>query len=172
MKPFMNKMRDSELFDRAVAQYFQPIAQELDLTLTKIVDGVYDMPSQHFIMRIRLHTGHRRGFNLILRPASWPDVDENDPNVPQLGIACFAQFHGETLQDIFIDVSDDKEFLKQADLLAAAAKRYAVSYLRGKGQDWDAVREDVRKKTEMEVEKLKELKLPPFVQKRWHLPND
>jgi hypothetical protein len=60
---FFNKktMCDSKLFDKAVAKFFEPIAHRLGLPLTKIRDGVYEIPSPHFILRIRLHTGHARG---------------------------------------------------------------------------------------------------------------
>lgn len=59
-------MRDSETFDEAIAKYFAPIAGELGLPLTKVDESIYEIPSPHFILRIRLHTGHRRGFNVIV----------------------------------------------------------------------------------------------------------
>ena len=70
-------MRDSVLFDKAVDAFFAPLARKLDLPLIKVRDGVYDISSTHFIMRIRLDTGHRRGLNVILRPASFREFDED-----------------------------------------------------------------------------------------------
>jgi len=164
------KMRDSELFDKAVAKLFEPIARRLNFPLTKVADGIYDILSPHFIMRIRLDTGHARGLNVILRSASWRDIDENDSKVPQLGITCFTQFHGEKLQDTFINVYTDEDFIRQAKLLAKAAECYGIPYLLGEGKDWEVVREEVRKKTKINVEKIRKMKMPSFVQKRWHLP--
>jgi hypothetical protein len=110
-------MRDSEIFDEAIAKYFAPIAQELGLSLAKVDDEIYEIPSPHFILRIRLHTGHRRGLNVILRQASSRKFDENEPFV-QYGIGCFIEFHGEDLKQTFIDIDSNDDFMKQAQLFA------------------------------------------------------
>jgi len=159
-------MRDSQLFDKAVETFFGPLARKLALPLTKVQDGVYDLPSQHFIMRIRLHTGHRRGLNVLLRPASLRDFDENKPG-SELGIACFIEFHGENPQVVFIDVSTDDNFFEQARLLAMAAERYGVPYLRGECKDWEVIKEMISRKTEKNVEEIEKLRFPKNVRKEW-----
>ena len=152
-------MRDSLLFDKAVDTLFKPFAQKLGLSLRTVRDGVYDIPSPHFIMRIRLDTGHRRGLNLTLRPASFKEFDENKPGI-QLGIGCFIEFHGENSRDTLIDVSTDEHFFEQVRLLAIAAERYAVPYLLGEGTDWTTVGEMVERKTQKELEKIKKNRFP------------
>jgi hypothetical protein len=143
-------MRDSQLFDKAVETFFEPFAQKLGLPLSKVWDGAYDIPSQHFIVRIRLDTGHRRGLNVILRPASFREFDENKPGI-QLGIGCFIEFHGENPQDTFVEVSTDESFSERARLLAIAAERYAVPYLLGEGKDWEVIQAMVQKKTDKDL---------------------
>ncbi|HTS16384.1 MAG TPA: hypothetical protein VMP11_02315 [Verrucomicrobiae bacterium] len=159
-------MRDSQLFVKAVEAYFEPIARKLGLPLCKVRDGVYDIPSQYFIMRVRLDTGHRRGLNVILRPSSFREFDENQPNI-QLGIGNFIQFHGENPQDTLIEVSSDESFLDRARLLAVAAAKYAEPYLRGQGTDWSSVSEMVRRKTEKDVVEIRKYRFPKNVRKEW-----
>ncbi len=159
-------MRDSGLFDVAVARLFEPIARRLRLPLIKVRQGVYEITSPHFIMRIRLHTGHARGLNVILRPFTAGDFDENKPGV-QYGIGCFMEYYGEKLEETFITVDSDKQFLEQARLLAIAAERYGVPYLLGRGKDLDAIRQIIRERTEKDVEEIKKYRFPRNVRKEW-----
>ncbi len=170
------KMRDSELFDKAVARFFEPIAHELGLPLTKIGDGVYEMPSAHFITRIRLATGHRRGLNVILRRASLSDFDEGKPGI-QYDVGCFMLFTGEDIKPLLFDVITDEEFLKKAQLLAGATERFALPYVLGHKNDFEAVREFIRKRGEPELEKIKEMQRNiernmPNVRQEWTIPED
>jgi hypothetical protein len=159
-------MRDSQLFDKAVETFFEPLARELSLPLSKIQDGVFDIASQHFIMRIRLDTGHRRGLNVILRPASFREFDEDKPGI-ELGIGCLIEFQGENPQNTLIEVSTDEDFFEQARLLAIAAERYAVPYLLGQGKDWTAIKEMIERKTEKDVDEIKKYRFPKNVREEW-----
>ena len=162
----IEKMRDLKVFDEAVATFFEPIARRLALPLLKVRAGIYEIPSPHFIMRIWLDTGHRRGLNVILRQTSVHDFDENKPGV-QYGIGAFMQFHGERLDQTFIEVDSDKEFFKRAQLLAQAADLYGVPYLLGRGEDWEAVKEMISKKTAEDLNKIGEYRFPKNVRKEW-----
>ncbi len=164
-------MRDSEIFDEAVANYFTPIAQEFGLPFAKVDDGIYEMSSSHFILRVRLDTGHRRGLNVILRQNSSRKFDENEPFV-QYGIGCFMEFHGEDLRNTFIDVDSKEDFIKQSLLLAQATRRYAVPYLLGEGKDFDAIKEIVRKRSEESIEEIKKYRFPKNVREEWPLPEE
>lgn len=159
-------MRDLQLFDGAVETFFEPFARKLGLPLSKVRDGVYDISSQHFIMRIRLGTGHRRGLNVILRPASFREFDENKPGI-QLGIGCFIEFHGENPQDTFIEVSTDEDFIEQTRRLAIAAEQYAMPYLLGEGKEWATIKDMIERKTEKDVEEIKKHRYPKNVRKEW-----
>lgn len=169
-------MRDSKLFDQAVAKFFEPIALKLRLPLVKIRDGIYEMQSPYFIMRVRLHNGHARGFNVILRQASMRDFDERKPDI-QYSIGCFILFQGEDLKQIMVEVNTDEDFLKQAKLLAEATERFGVPYLLGQKNDFEAVREFMKKRGEPELERIKQLQRNiernlPFVRQEWIIPDD
>lgn len=159
-------MRDSKLFDKAVETHFEPLSRKLGLPLSKVQDGIYDIPSRQFIMRIRLDTGHHRGLNVSLRPASFLEFDENKPGI-QLGIGCFIEFHGEDPRNTLIEVSSDEDFLERARLLAVMATKYAVPYLLGKGANWKTVSEMVQRQTEKDVEEINKYRFPKNVRKEW-----
>jgi len=159
-------MRGSEIFDEAIARYFAPIAQEIGLPLETVDDGIYEIPSPHFILRIRLHTGHARGLNVILRRASFRVVDENEPFI-QYGIGCFMEFRGEDLNKTFIDVDSDEDFMKQAQLSAQATKQHGVAYLVGEGKDFEAVQEIGKQKAQEAIEEIRKYRFPKNVRKEW-----
>jgi hypothetical protein len=145
-------MRDSELFDKAVTTYFGPIAQKLGLPFTKVRDGIYEISSSYFIMRIRLHTGHARGLNVILRPTSLENYDESKPG--GLGIGCLMQFNGENSKPLSGWVRTNEDFLKLTQLHAQAAERFGIPYLIGEKDDFEAVRESMTKRGEADLSKL------------------
>jgi hypothetical protein len=159
-------MRDLKLFDRAIARFFEPIARKLSLPLTRVEDGVYEISSPYFILRIRLHTGHARGLNVILRQASTRVFDENEPFV-QYGIGCFMEFHSERLEETFVEVNTDDDFMEQARLLAQATERFGIPYLLGKGKDFDAIKEIYKKKAEESVKEIEKYRFPKNVRKEW-----
>lgn len=162
-------MRDSNLFNKSVTLFFEPLARMHNFPLSKINDGVYEISSPYFIMRIRLHTGHARGLNVTLRQASQRDFDENEPGI-EYGIGCFVLFNGQSLKQLFIDVFTDEDFLQQAQLLAEAVKHFGIPYLIGQKNDFETVKEMIDERGESECEEIKKYRFPPFVQKRWHLP--
>jgi hypothetical protein len=173
---FKKPMRDSKLFDKAVMRFFEPIAQQLGLPISKIRDGVYEMPSPHFIMRIRLHDGHRRGLNVILRSAMLKDFGEDKPD-QQYDISCFMLFHGEDLKQIIADVNTDADFIAQAELLAGAVNRFGIPYLLGQKNDFEAIREFMKKRGEPEMERIKQMQRNiernmPSVRQEWTIPED
>ena len=94
------------------------------------------------------------------------DFDENKAG-SELGIACFIEFHGENPQVAFIDVSTDDNFFEQARLLAMAAERYGLPYLRGEGKDWELIKDMINRKTEKNVEEIEKLRFPKNVRKEW-----
>jgi hypothetical protein len=169
-------MRDSKLFDKAVAKFFEPVAQKLGLSLAKIGEGVYEIPSSYFILRVRLHSGHARGLNVLLRPTSARYFDENKTG-SEYGIGCFIQFQGEDIKQIMVDVNTDEDFLKQAKLLAEAAERFGSPYLLGKRNDFEAVKEFINARGEPESERIKQMQRNiehnmPSVRQEWIIPDD
>jgi hypothetical protein len=155
----VKQMRDSDLFEKAVGRFFEPIARKLKLPLFKVDEGIYEIPSPHFIMRIRLHTGHSssgRGLNVILRQTSLRDFVDNKPGF-QLGIGCFRLFNGEELKPPCSCVLTDADFLQLAEWFAAEAEYLGVPYLLGLKDDFEAVQEFMAKRSEPEVQKIREM---------------
>ena len=67
------------------------------------------------------------------------------------------EFHGEELKQSFIDVDSNDDFMKLAQLLADATKRYGVPYLVGEGKDFDAIQQIVKKnKSQENIEKIRQ----------------
>jgi hypothetical protein len=124
------------LFKKAVVTWFGPMAHKLGLPIIQISDGVFEIPSEKFVMRIRLDTGHRSGINVILRPITAGEFDENDPSIPQYGLGRFMQFYGEKVEKVFIFVGTEAEFLEQARLVAQAADRFVVPFFVGMDEIW------------------------------------
>jgi hypothetical protein len=151
-------MRDAVLFDRAVAKFFKPIADKLQLPLFKVAYNIYEIPSPYFIMRIRLHGGRYRGINVILRRTTLRDFVDNKPGF-QLGIGCFAQFIGEELKGFkqLLPTATDADFMEQAQLFMVQAERFGVPYLLGLKDDFEAVEKFIVKRGEPEVQRIKEM---------------
>lgn len=134
-------MRDSKIFDEAITQFFEPIASTAGLPLSRVQDGVYEIASPHFVMRIRLDTGHRRGLNVILRRASTEGFDEQHPGY---GIAHFVRFGGaEWESEPFLQT--DEDFMQRAHAVAKASEEYVIPYLlgRGEGEHFDSIEQQV-----------------------------
>jgi len=138
-------MRDSQLFDVAVLRFFEPIAKAVGLPLSKIEDGVYEIPSPHFILRIRLHTGHHRGINVILRRTSAQTFDEKNPGY---GIGHFVSFEGgEWNNDDLVET--DADFTRQVDQFAKASAEFVIPYLLGKGEHFEAIEQQVAERNKI-----------------------
>lgn len=155
-------MRDSKLFDEAIERFFRPIAQNLNLRLSKTQEGSYEIASTFFIMRIRLHTGHYRGLNVLLRPTSSGDFDENKPGNGEYGIVNFLLFSGKVWRENCIET--DAGFLKEADRFAKASEEYMTPYLLGAGKNFDAINEMVKHRIAAET---RNYSFPSNVQKKW-----
>lgn len=132
-------MRDSKIFDEAVLQFFGPIASAAELPLSKVQDGVYEITSPNFVMRIRLHTGHQRGINVILRRASNEAFDEKHPGY---GIVHFVKFGGGEWESDET-VRTDTDFMRKAHQFARAAERYGIPQLLGKEDHFNDIEQRV-----------------------------
>lgn len=153
------KVRDSDLFDKAAAQFFAPIAKKLGLALVKVTDYIYEMPSPYFIMRFRLNGGPRRGLNVLFRQTTLRDyVDDDRPD--QYGLGCFGLYNSEEPKPEpkpLPPILTDADFLQLAQLLAAEAERSAVPYLLGLKDDFESIKEFMAKRAEPELQRIREM---------------
>jgi len=161
-----------EDFEQAVARYFVPIAQEHGWSCIRRAPTVYEIPSPHFVMRIRFDVGaHRRSINALLLPKDQMPGDIENGGEGELGIAVIAGYNGVTIESIPWDWDQNKNgLLGQAQYVAAMVREHGLPYLTGKKSDWPNVVEFISKRIEERSEHLRKIKFPPNVQKRWHLP--
>lgn len=164
-------MRDSLIFDEAIAKYFAPFARDIGLPISKMSDGIYEITSPYFILRVRLHTGHRRGLNVLMRLSKYREFSDDDrtPGV-MYGIGCFMENSCKDWQNKFVDVETDDDFRKQTELLAEAAKQFLAPYLLGEKKDFQVIKETWDRKGKAAAAEIRKLKFPSFAQKRWHFP--
>jgi hypothetical protein len=157
-KPYERKSR--ELFEKAVATYFKPIAEKHRFPLVKIGGNIYEIPTIHVILRIGLYSGHGSGRNLAttLRQVTLCDFVESSPH-NQFGLGWFASFTGIKIDPFQADLKTDDGFLKLTQFLADLTERFAVPYLLGQKDDFEAVREFAVEKIEnnLETKKMKEM---------------
>jgi len=153
------KVRDSDLFDKAAAQFYAPIAKKLGLALVKVTDYIYEMPSPYFIMRFRLNGGPRRGLNVLFRQTTLRDyVDDDRPD--QYGLGCFGLYNSEEPKlepKPLPPILTDADFLQLAQLLAAEVERSAVPYLLGLKDDFESITEFMAKRAEPELQRIREM---------------
>jgi hypothetical protein len=161
-----------DLFKKAVAQYFEPIAHENNLPLVRPGEKLYEIPSIHFVMRIRFDVGaHTKSINATLIQSHQMPGDIEEGCLDELGVGVIAGYNGVEVRYVPWEQTEEG-FLQQAKAIAIQAKQFAVPYLLGQKSDWNYVRAYIQEKIDEDVERIKAYKFPPNVQKRWHLPAD
>jgi hypothetical protein len=150
IKPYLR------IFDSAVVTFFEPIAQKYGFPIVKIKNGIYEIPTPHFILRIALDFERDMGLNVTLREVSLRDFDDRALNV-EYGIGCFMLFNGEDIKPLHFDINTDEGYLKMAQLLADQTERFAVPYLLGQKDDFEAVREFMKKRSAPAVERMRQM---------------
>jgi len=153
-------MRDSDIFDEAVGKLFKPIANNAKLVMNRLEDGVYEISSPYCVMFIRLNTGHKRGLNVILKSTR----DENLAD-QAYGLGNFVMLEGRRLEEGIVETNSD--FLQEAEKFANETKTIAIPHLLGLKDDFEAVKEMVKKQTEEDVKKIEEYRFPKNVRKEW-----
>jgi hypothetical protein len=159
-----------ETFERAVTQYFEPIAREHNWPLIRGTAELYEIPSPHFVMRIRYSVGaHAKSIYATLIPANEMPGNIEQGGRGELGVAVIAKYNGVPIEYIPWDNIEEGMF-GEAKYVADMATEFAIPYMLGQKSDWDEVKAYIARDTEKALEKIKSYKFPAFVQKRWHLP--
>jgi len=157
-------------FERAVAQYFGPIAGEHGWPVTRQRPGVYEILSDYFAMRIRFEVGaHRKSINATLIPTNQMPGDIENCGQGELGIAVVAGYNGMSIEYIPWDQTEEGLF-EEARHMANMVKQFGLPYLLGQKSDWGNVRKFIDNKSQESAEEVKKYRFPASVQKRWHLP--
>jgi len=136
--------------------YFEPIAQKHKLPLVRIEDGIYEVPSPHYILHIEAYAGHSsRGLSASLRKTTLCTFVRGRAGF-QYGIGWFMSSKGENIDYFNFQINDDDDFLKMAQLYADATERFGISYLLGQTDDYEAVREFAEKEVKAREERTKQ----------------
>lgn len=158
------KKPDLKTFDVAIAKSFAPIANHLKLQVRKLAEGVYEIESREFTVRIRHGTGHRKDILITFLPTAERPIDVGDLS-KEIGLGVVVRFNGETLSDMQFDTED--EYLRYARDLAEAVKKYLVPYLLGLRTDFPEIKEFVAANAEKAVNEISGYRLPKNVRKEW-----
>jgi hypothetical protein len=155
------------VFGQAITRHFEPIAREYGLELMRVSDDTYEIPSSHFVISIRFGVGHGRSISATLKRSCRTPVGESDDK-DELGVAVIAGFNGVEMQTR--PVNTIEEFFEQTRYVAEMTNTFFGPYIFGQKSDFDKVKKYIEEKIERRANELKQLKFPPSVQKRWHLP--
>lgn len=157
-------------FERAVARYFEPIARQHRWPFIRTSAQLYEIPSPHFVMRIRFNIGaHAKSINATLIPTKELPGDVEDGGHGELGVAVIAGFNGVPIEYIPWDATEEGLF-KEAQHVSNMAQQFALPYLLGQKSDWESIKKFICRKADESVKEVKKYRFPRRVQKRWHLP--
>ena len=135
------------IFDQAVLQFFDPMAQKFGFSLNKLQDGIYEILGQKFAIRIRRGTGHRKGILVTLLPVQESYYNDLEKLHDEIGLGNFIKFSNKQLLEMPINTS--KGYILEAEKLAKATELFIIPYLLGMKTDFIEVKEYVHKQSEV-----------------------
>lgn len=151
-------------FDRAVANFFAPLAANAKLASQQLCDGVYEVQGKEITMRIRRGTGHRKDILVTLLPTAERPAD-NDDLSKEIGLDVVAEFCGQTVAESSLDT--EEEYLRSAGVLATAADKLLFPYLLGDRTDFAELKKFVAARAEKAVSEIPDYRFPKNVRKEW-----
>jgi len=152
------------MFDDAAARFFAPIASRAKLPFQSLGDGVYEIQSREFTMRVRRGTGHRKDILITLLPTVERSADLGDLS-KEIGLGVIAKFRGENLAEP--SLATQEEYFRYSENLAIASERLLVPYLQGNKTDFSEIKAFVAKNAEKAVSEIPEYRFPKNVRKEW-----
>lgn len=158
-----------DVFDKAVRDFFAPIAEQCGLQIVRISDGLYEIPSSHCNMRIQLGIGHSKGLSVTLCPAQKCSENSNGWDT-EIGLPVIAKYNGYEIQFEYVGTATEHRL--QASNLSSLAKIYCVPYLLGNKSDLAEIQAFVEKAIEESGIQHKKWNFPKNVREEWPLPED
>jgi hypothetical protein len=153
-------------FDNEVKRCFLPLANRASLSLQKLKEGVFEMSSHGFALRVRSGIGHARDFVVTLAKQS--SLSKNyDELTGEIGLGNFAEVHGEKLE--LHPLHTPAGYHHAFEEAASLAGKLCVPYLIGvRGDaDFEKVCEHVDRKKAEAGDKWKDYKFTKNVRKEW-----
>ena len=154
----------SNTFDEAVAKFFAPIVSRANLAIRKLGQGVYEVQSPEFTMRIRRGSGHRKDILVTLLPTAERPSDIRDLS-KEIGFGVIANFHGEKLAELPFDTEDD--YFRYASSLATAAEKFLLPYPLGLRTDFLEIKDFVKANVDKALSEMPKYRFPKNVRKEW-----
>ena len=147
-----------------VTTFFAPFVANTKLAIEELGEGIHEVQSKKFIMRIRRGTGHRNDILVtILATAERPA--NNDDLSKEIGLAVLAEFRGETLAESPFDT--EEAYLRAAAELARAAEKLILPYLLGHRTDFTDLKKFVAARAEKALREIPDYRFPKNVRKEW-----
>jgi hypothetical protein len=158
-----------QTFEQAVARYFEPIARHQGWPLVRTAETTYEIRSPLFRMQIRFGVGmHSKNIDAILIPSN-QSVESRAKDSGSFGVFALAGYNGIEME-VLPREQTEQGFFEYAEYIANMAKRFGLPHMLGQRFDAENVRDYWKKKSEMELEKIRGYRFPPSIQKRWDIP--
>jgi hypothetical protein len=161
-----------EEFGELVVRYFEPLVQQVGLSLKRFTQeryhifyDVFEIAGSDFFMRIRRGIGPNKIFFITLSKTNLNLEDIGDIREDEIGLGHFALHDGYDLLHHSLDSLENwQQALKES---ADAARELCVPYLQGKRNDFEEIRENARRKGEEAARPFRQICFPPNVIKKW-----
>jgi hypothetical protein len=153
-----------ELFDSEVRRAFKPISEQLGVPLEQVIQGVYQLGSHGYWLRIRRGTGHRKDF-LITLSIREKSKEELSDAIDEVGLGVIVEYKGSQLPQSSLDSLDDwKAALEQA---SRNTQQFLSPYLTGECNDFDEILNYIERKVIDTGIRGKTFRFPRNVREEW-----
>lgn len=152
--------------DNSVQKWFGQLAGTLGLQVEKVTDGVFEIRSDDFWLRISGSRNH--GSDLVdLAITLFSNQRKRG-----IGLANIMEFYGDRLISTEL-VATPASVDREIERLAQLASKYCKPFLRGVSTDWRKITEFVERKIVDESVRERKYDLPKFVREEWEVePNE
>jgi hypothetical protein len=157
-----------ETFDFAVSQYFEPMAKRFRLSISHLKDGLYEIQSPYYSMRIEYTEGHI-GKQILATLFPTKDRPANvEDRVRKYGVGLIAKYNGVDMQTHPVRAVED--FLSQADHIEKMTEKFCVPYFLGQKNDFEQIESYAEGLIEKSGIRKMKWKLPKNAREEWKLP--
>ena len=159
-------------FERSVRNCFGQLATKLGLRLAVLPDGIFEIESAQFCMRIRASSGHVS--DLVDLLVTLVPVEERFAKFGvekgEISLGRIMDYYGDGLNASPVSSAErlQAEIKRQAQL----ALKYGAPFLSGSSRDWSNIEKYVEQKiVEAGIPEMK-FDLPKFVREEWEAEVD
>lgn len=133
-------MNDLEFIDGLIIRFFSPVAAKVGRPLQRIADGVYEICSSVFTIRIRFCEGHGKSILATIMLTSERSTDPSDLR-DEIGVGVVARYEGKSMHTE--QKTTAEELVEQAKEVATKTDTLLVPFLLGLRNDFESIRKYV-----------------------------